>query len=448
MPRWLRGTAGLVAMVVLGISLATLAIGFIAYEVSHEALERQLDHRISTETAALLHESSERPEAVASAIARRELGRNTSSLEYNLLDPEGRSIAGSFDAQIPTSPGYTELLPYKQDGGTGIAQALITDLPGGYRLTVAADRSAIDDMDRTLLKLFASTFGAMLAIGAFAAWIVGAATRRRLDRIDRTALAIIEGDLSRRVPMAGIDDEFDGLAHTLNRMLDRMAGLMDNLRQVSSDVAHDLRTPLTRLHGRLDEALSSHDPSVQRKAIEAAQIQSSELLEIFAALLRISEIEAGADIDRKPVPLDDLVTELAETYQPAFAESGHRLETLIEQDITLDGDRRLLQQLFTNLLDNALRHTPTGTLVTVSLSRDNDKIRLTVADNGPGVTAESAGRLFQRFVRAEASRSGSGHGLGLAMVSAIAAAHDGEAAIQLDCGFTLNIFFPARKIHW
>ncbi len=261
---WSRSTFGLVSIVGIVFAITTLIIGVIAFEATHEALEKQLDHRIATETAALIAEGDDGPEGVADAIRRREAARSTASLDFRLVDPQDRVLAGSFDAVVPEKPGYIELLPYNRDGEQRIAQSLTTLLPGNHRLLVAADRQVIDEMDASLLKLFVGTFGLMLVLGVGAAWSVGAITRRRLASIDLTAQAIIGGNLQQRMPVTDDGNEFDRVAQTLNNMLDRICALMENLRQVSSDVAHDLRTPLTRLHNRLDEALASDDRETQQ----------------------------------------------------------------------------------------------------------------------------------------------------------------------------------------
>lgn len=446
MTRPWQSTFGLVALVACLFALATLIIGVVAYEVTHEALEIQLDHRVAIETRALIDEGDDGPTGVAAAIRRREAARSTASLDYLLVDPAGRRVAGSLDATAPTLPGYLELLQYRRDGEHRIAQALTTRLPDSSRLVVAADREVIDEMDVTLLKLFAGAFGVMLVLGIGGAWLVGSVTRARLSRIDRTALAIIDGDLTRRMPLTGAGDEFDRVSATLNRMLDRIGGLMDNLRQVSSDVAHDLRTPLTRLHNRLDEALSARDVDEKRQAIEAAAAQSRELLDIFGALLRIAEVEAlSPRAHFQDLPLDQLVEELVDTYRPDMEASGHLLVTAIAPAIWTTGDRRLLQQLVTNLLDNALRHTPPGTTVRVELERDDAIARLTVADDGHGVAPEDASRLFQRFARAERSRSSEGHGLGLALVAAVATAHRGTVSLLAAPGFGVVVELSVGK---
>jgi len=437
---WWRSTFGLVAIVGMVFALLTLAIGVIAFEATHEALEQQLDHRIATETAALIAEGDDGPAGVAAAIRRREAARTTASLDFLLVDRNGRKVAGSLDARVPASPGYVELLPYLSGGEARIGQSLTTLLPGGHKLLVAADRAPIDEMDGALLKLFVGAFGAMLALGIGAAWIVGMVTRRRLASIDDTAQAIIGGDLAQRVPVTGAGDEFDNVAVTLNLMLDRIGSLMDNLHQVSSDVAHDLRTPLTRLHNWLDEALASDDCDVQRRAIAAASTQSREMLDIFAALLRIAEIEGTASRAQfKSVNLSDLVEGIAETYRPDMDASGHILTTAITSDVVIEGDRRLLQQMLTNLLDNTLTHSPAGTRVHLALAYAGDRIALVVGDDGPGVADRERARLFQRFARGERSRTTAGHGLGLALVAAIATAHGGTATLGEAPGFRIMI---------
>ncbi len=442
MKRWWRGTFGLVAAVAFGFSLATLAIGVVAFETTHEALELQLDHRIAIETQALIDEGQDGPDGIAAAIRRREAASSTASLGYLLVDAAGEPLAGTLDTIVPAKPGYVELLPYRADGQERIAQSLTTALPEGHRLLVAANRAAIDEMDNSFIKLFLGAFGTMLLLGITAAWVVGIVTRRRLARIDHTASAIIAGDLSRRVPLSGSGDEFDGVAETLNLMLDRIGGLMENLRQVSSDVAHDLRTPLTRLQNRLDEALREPDGDLQRGAIEAAAAEATELLEVFSALLRIAEVEGmAARAHFQTVDLSAVVADVAETFRPSMESSGHQLVTSIAPGLTLPGDRRLLQQMLTNLLDNAAQHTPQGTTVHITCESTHNGICLAVTDDGPGVSENEAPDLFNRFARVDRSRSTPGHGLGLAMVAAIVAAHSGRATIAPRPGFGVHVEF-------
>ena len=448
MRRLWRTTSGLVAIVALMLALATLAIGIVAYEVTHEALEQQLDHRIAAETAGLMAEAHrDGLPALVAAIARREASRSTSSLDYLLVDERGGRLAGSLEAQVPSREGFEEFLHYHRPGSAeaGIAQALTTRVPGGM-LVVAADRSDLDEIDRTLASLFIGSLAAVLIVGLMAAAVVGWLTQRRLNRIDTAAQAIIAGNLGSRIVRDGSGSEFDRLAETLNHMLDRIEGLMDNLRQVSGDIAHDLRTPLTRLYGSLDLAAGEADAAARSGLIEKARGQASELLEIFASLLRIAEIEGLAErLPRSRVDLSALLVQMAETYMPDFEDSGRTLHCSIPPGLTVDGDRRLLSQAVANLLDNCLRHTPRGTSVELAARQEQEELVLTVSDDGPGVGEEEPSRLFRRFVRADRSRHTQGHGLGLSMVQAIANAHGGVADILPgQAGFAVALRIPVH----
>lgn len=436
-----QSTTGVVTVVGILLALATLAIGATVHEVAHEALEEQLDHRIATETRALLAEAARGgTPAVAELISRRELATAESGLAYLLSDSKRKRLAGSLDAAMPPQPGYLEHL--RHDRGQRKAQALTSRLPDGSWLLVAADRAAIDDTDRAIQQVTALAFGGLLLLGIAAAWTVGAITRARLNGIDRTALAIIDGDLSKRIPVDGSGSEFDRVSITLNRMLDRIVGLLDNLREVSGNIAHDLRTPLTRLTNQLEAARGSRDPGAH---IDAALDQSRELLDIFAAMLRVSEVESHAVRSHfVSLSLSQLVTGVVETYRPDFEASGHRLLMAVVPEVRVSGDRRLLQQLLANLLDNVLRHTPTGTTVQVMLAARTRHAELSIVDDGPGVPSSALPRLFQRFSVGDDSRATGGHGLGLALVAAIAAAHYGSVSAQSDDGLILSVTLPAE----
>lgn len=437
-----RSTAGLVAFVATLFALTAVVIGAIAYEITHEALEQQLDHRIATETHALLVEGRGTMTGIEAAVRRRSLARSTASLDYILVASDGRVVAASIAANVPATPGFEEFLHYRRAGTAGIAQALTTRLPAGT-LVVAADRNGLNEIDRTLAMLFAGSLAAMLALGIAAAALVGWETRRRLARIDATALAIIDGDFSKRVPQDGSHSEFDQLGATINRMLDRIAALLDNLRQVSNDVAHDLRTPLTRLSAHLDAASTAPDAATREQAIITAREEASELLETFAALLRIAEIEANdTRLKREVVDVSALVEQMAETYGPDIEASGHVLAWRTDPGIAVRGDRRLLSQAITNLLDNCLRHTPAGTRVSMIAECHGGDVAITVSDNGPGIAREDRARIFHRFARGEGSRSTEGNGLGLALVAAVATFHAGTAKLIGEDGFGIRLTLP------
>lgn len=436
-----RTTAGLIAIAALAFALATAAVGAVAYRITHEALEEQLDHRIAAETAGLLAEADGGGIGrLAAAIVRRDAARSTASPEYLLVDGRGKVLAGSVSAAVPARPGFEEFFHYRLlSGEARVGQSLTTVVPGGV-LVVAAGRADLDEIDRTLGLLFAGALTVIALAGTGMALLLGWTIRHRLNRIDEAAQAIIAGDLARRIPRDGSDSEFDRLSGTLNRMLDRIATLMDNLRQVSSDIAHDLRTPLTRLHASLDCIGEARDDAARLAEMDRARAQMDDILEIFSALLRIAEIEGMSDrLPRERVDLSAVLDQIVETYRPDFDDGGRSLRLVAPPDIAVAGDRRLISQALTNLLDNCLRHTPPGTAVMVSLRRKDGIAAITVGDDGPGVCVTERPRLFDRFARAERARSTAGHGLGLSMVRAIAQAHGGDARIlEAAAGFTVE----------
>lgn len=442
--RFWRSTSGVVVLATLGFTAATLVVGVIAYEVTHEALEEQLNHRIATETVAIITEARNAGLAeLARAVRRRDSVRSASSLRYLLVDEEGGRLAGTLVADIPANR-YEELLAFRDSstGRSGIAQALTTRIADGA-LIVAADRANLQETDRTLLKLFSGATAAILVVGVTAATSVGWVTRRRLSKIGATANAIIQGDLSRRVPRDGTNNEFDQLADTLNQMLTRINMLMDNLRQVSTDVAHDLRTPLTRLSNRLEIALSENDIYNLKGQVTSARADAEELLELFSSLLRIAEIEGMAErLPKQMVDLSALVQCITEIYRPDMEGEQRQFMVTIETGVSVAGDKQLISQLITNLLDNALRHTPRGTVVELRLNRNEDQAILAISDNGPGVDPDETTSIFQRFVRGEKSRSNPGHGLGLAIVASIATAHGGDAMVSSSHPFEIRVLFP------
>jgi signal transduction histidine kinase len=259
-------------------------------------------------------------------------------------------------------------------------------------------------------------------VGLVGGWLVSSRFLSRIDEITKAADGIIGGDMGRRIPIRGTNDDFDRLAATLNRMLDRIAGLLENLRQVSNDIAHDLKTPLTHLRNRLVAAKSnSHD---KEAAIDAAIGDTEEILETFSALLRIAQIESGTRRSGfREVDLSWLFETVAEDFRPVAEEEGKSLVPVIQPGLTTTGDKDLLVQMLANLLENAIRHTPAGTQIELSLARMASGFVASVADNGPGVPADERERIFRRFYRLEKSRTTQGSGLGLSLVAAIADLH-------------------------
>lgn len=442
--RLARSTSGMVALLTMGLAAAALAIGAAAHVVTHEALEEQLDHRIAMETDALLEEARTHGfPALAKVVRLRDGARTSSGLDYLLTDANGRPVAGNIQTSPSPRLGKEELLRFRRGGYPAVGQSLTTNASGGT-LTVAGDRSDLDEIDRTLEMLLACALGATLALGTGAAAVISWMTMRRLAEIDATARAFVAGDLSRRIPRDGSNSEFDQLAGTLNQMLEHIGALMENLRQVSSDLAHDLRTPLTRLCNQLEIAAAGSDDGKRMEAIRDARIQADHVLEIFASMLRVAEVESLTARDGfATFDVSDMLVEMAETYEPEFDASGHQLRTDFAAGLVVFGDWQLIAQAVSNLLENILRHTPPGTTALLSVECDTEHVAISLTDDGPGATIDDAERLFRRFVRAETSRSKAGHGLGLTLVRAIAVGHGGEAVLKNGHeGFGVTIRLP------
>ncbi|GAA0335178.1 ATP-binding protein [Sphingomonas oligophenolica] len=416
----------------LALALAIVALGCAVYVAADASFRSQQDSAIADESAGLVRDfTDEGLGELRTEIAAREAGSATNAFGYALFDARGRRVAGALDTPRPPA-GWHDIVFIDPVEGPDPARAYAHDLPGGLRLVVATDSAPVERMDATILWLFSGAFVLVLLLGLAGALLLGSYLRRRLARISGTAQAIVSGDLERRVPVGARGDEFDELALVLNAMLDRIAHLLENLRQVSGDVAHDLRTPLARLRNQLAEALDGKgDAAAVRAALERAIGQSDELLSLFAAILRISEVEGGA-LARTfaRIELSELIGDLCDSYAPAVSDSGRSLKCEVDPGIRLHGDRELIAQAVINLLDNAQRHTPPGTEITVAADAGPEWIRLSVADNGPGVAAEDRPRIVRRFTRLDSSRTTPGHGLGLNLVAAIAAVHGGDVLID------------------
>lgn len=411
------------AAIAIGIAL----LGIVVYWAMHVAFTHQLDAMIEDEAQTLILEYRyDGPAEMMSAIKERELLRPTNKLYYAVFDRGGRRVLGSFDTPMPAA-GMHDLPFVDPVEGPDEARGLAIDLPDHQRLVVAADREWIERIDRTVLLTFLVGFAAVIALGVCAALVLGGYLRRRLNAIGDAAEAIIGGDFRRRMPAGERNDEFDRLAKVLNLMLEQIERLLDNLRQVSSDVAHDLRTPLTQLRNALERSLhGDQDTATHQQVIADSLIRVDGILSLFAAILRISEVESGK-IRRRftPVDVSALVTELAESYAPALRETGQALTWAVAPGLTLDGDRELIAQAVINLIENAQRHTPEGTSIHIDASEGGARVKIVVADNGPGVAEADRALISRRFIRLDSSRSQAGHGLGLNLVAAVARLHRG-----------------------
>jgi len=259
---------------------------------------------------------------------------------------------------------------------------------------------------------------------------------RRIDTISSTSNKIMSGNLSERVPVTGRNDEFDALATNLNLMLDRIEQLMQGMKEVTDNVAHDLKTPLTRLRNKAESALrDGQNEATRKQALETTIEESDKLIKTFNALLMIARAEAGTPSGAlSEIDLSAVVLDVAELYGPLAEDQGLALETDIDEGVRINGNRELLGQALVNLIENALKYYEPSEgkagLIKVSLKRAGARVRIEVTDNGPGIPAEDRGRVVERFVRLEKSRTEPGSGLGLSLVAAVAQLHKGELRLE------------------
>ena len=440
----------LTALYVAIFAASAALLGGAVFLTARSALEQQMTARIETDMAYLEGEFRDvgLDRLVTMVVAR---GRGPVALDYLLQSPSGAHLAGEMPSVPGLQPGWTTILTpnaAEDDGRPERSRVLVVDLGGGLLLAVGDDLGRIGEIEEAIATAFLWTVGLVAVLGIGGGILLSRAFLTRVDAISRTAEAIIGGDLSRRVPVRGTDDDLDRLASTLNHMLDRIGTLMDSLRQVSTDVAHDLRTPLSRLYQRLEEAqLHAHSVPEFEAANAAALREAEGLLETFAALLRIAQVEgASPRAGFGSVDLSAVAAAVVDAYRPDAEEGGRTLVPAITPSVTIQGDQELLTQALANLVENSLRHTPPDTRVTVSVRPDHGAgSSLAIEDDGPGARTEDIPHLTDRFYRAECSRTTPGNGLGLSLVSAVADLHEAVLTIE-DChpGLRVRLSFSSR----
>lgn len=414
------------ALYTAAFAAAVCVLGVITVLTTQDALTRQFDDRIRSEAASLAQEfQTEGLTGVTQAVQERD--RTPGALDYGLEGLGGHPIAGRL-AGAQARLGWSHLSVGEPGGEREMVRVYATDL-GSYRLSVGGDDESIEAVDKLLAVRFLLAILGVVMIGVVGGYSLSRGMGRRIAAITGAAEAIIDGDLSHRVPVRGSGDDLDHLASTFNRMLDRIQVLMDSLKQVSSDIAHDLRTPLTRLRTRLESQLARGEEGPD-PAIEAALDDLDAILETFAALLRIAQIEGGARrAGFRPTDLSEVSRTVVEAFAPSAEDAGASLVLETTGPLVVDGDSELLTQMVVNLVENGLRHAGRGATVRVTVDSVGNAPVLSVIDNGPGVPDSEREHLFDRFYRLERSRSTPGSGLGLALVAAVAKLHGAEIAL-------------------
>ncbi len=428
----LRSASGRFALLfTLVFAIAATAAAVVLWWNTAGALDRQTEAAIRADAGALIerHRSGGRAALVEALEDRITLDLANESL-YLLVTREGETLTGNLETW-PAAANAEQpwiRIPLIREGTVSEARLFRLDLPDGLRLIVGRDVAEKLRLRALLTEGIAWAASSTAAIALAGGWQLRRMLERRMRPVHGTAEAIGAGDLSRRVPLSEHGDEFDRLGVTMNAMLDRIAMLMEGVRGVSDAIAHDLRTPIARARAKLEDALATApDEAALRSAIEQGIQDLDAITRVFQAVLRIAEVEAGARRAAfAPTDIAPVLADIADLYGAAAEEHGQVLEAELPEALPLTGDRDLLAQAVTNLLDNAIKYTPQGGTVRLFADAGPDGIRIGVADDGPGLPEADRRRAGERFFRADTARATPGSGLGLSLVRAVAQLHGGE----------------------
>lgn len=422
-------------LLIFGVSSAGL-LGFVFWRSAGFTAE-QIDQTISAEVQGLHERYRLLGVPGLTQVVKERSNRQSQSLYY-LVDMRGRRLAGNIDSWPTPNADQQDWIDFDYNHQVGDvaeqrrARAREIEISGGYRLLVGRDvqqRVALVELIQS--AFWWAGFG-IVGLGLLGGLFIGRQMLRRIDAMAAASAEIMAGNLNHRVPHDGSGDELDRLAKSLNSMLDRIEVLMNAVRQVSDNIAHDLRTPISRLRARAEVTLMG-DPSLEscREALEKTLEEADALLSTFNALLDIARLEGGASGPRDPVNLNEVIVDVVDLYEPVAEDAQITLEVLpTVGSTTVKGDRRLLSQAIANLVDNALKYTGTRGRVWLKAEQSGKQAILTVGDNGPGVPALERDRIFDRFVRLDSDRSKPGNGLGLSLVRAVAVMHGAELKVE------------------
>lgn len=409
-----------------------------------QGVERQI--RQESDALAAVH-AAEGRDALIRSLNSRVAGHKGRYPYHVLLAPDGAVVAANlFD--WPTARG-DEWLRYEfgtyDTGAEEEHEAVVRDLPiaGGYRLLVGLDTEDLDEREDLIVEAMRWGAGLSLVLGVLGGLAMTFAVSQRLESINQAARAVIGGDLSGRVALRGSGDDFDQLAATLNEMLARIEGLVASISRVSDSIAHELRTPLTRLRAELEELADEDDPGQVRGRAAAALDEAARLQSMFEALLRIARLESGPAPVGTRVDLSALLDDAAELHRPAAEERGQALSSDVPAGLTVQGDRDLIFQMVSNLLDNAIKFGSEGGWIDLAAREADGRVVVAVTDDGPGIPEDERGRVFERFYRARGADA-AGFGLGLSLVAAAAERHRAELRLEdAKPGLRVLIGFPA-----
>jgi signal transduction histidine kinase len=440
--------------------VVTLIVGALFWQ-TNTLLTDHVVEELRREAAELAREAeSVAPDVFAERIRARSRTAGTSL--YFLQDAAGRKLAGNLPALPPEVAGSPtgSVFRYPRDGDAPGFDRLAVGIPvpvgASQRLVIGRDIEAQTELAERIKRTFLWGFAVLAVAALIAGLAVGRSVLRRVEAINATTRSIMAGDLSRRVPVTGSGDELDALSQSLNGMLERIEQLMSGLREVSDNIAHDLKTPLNRLRNSVEAAL--RDPrgaEAYREGLEDAIEKADDLIKTFNALLLIARLEAGVVEESAEVfDLGRLVRDVAELYEPVAEEAGLALVIETEDGIRIRANRQLIGQAVANLADNAIKYSAraaaapgaSDTTVSVKAAARSGAAEISVADRGPGIDAKDRDRALRRFVRLEKSRTQPGTGLGLSLVAAVARLHNGTVRLEdNDPGLRVVVTLPLAQ---
>ncbi len=453
-----RATAFRLALAILALSAvgAGLVLAVIAWQVI-SVVNGEIEQTIDAEAKGLIDTYAQGGLRQLGAVIEMRARQPGASL-YLLTDFAGDPLAGNV-LQIPLGvldhPGFLPIGYSTNVRGDRSRQALVGIylLPSGLRLLIGHDLGDRARIEKVMVRALAISLVFFAALAALGALFVARRVLRRIDAINISAHRIMGGDLTQRLPVSGSGDELDRLAEGLNEMLARIGELMQGLREVSDNIAHDLRTPLTRLRNHAEAALAfGGDAATYRTALEKTIEELDALIKVFNALLLIARAEAGGGVEAQRFDVGEAARSVAELYEPIAEEDGVELKVETNGALTVLGNRELIAQTIANLVDNALKYgaaedgAEVKPEVVISARRVGASVEFAVADRGPGIDLADRARVLERFVRLEGSRSRPGSGLGLSLAVAVARMHGGTVELEdNNPGLRVRVALPAEE---
>jgi len=376
---------------------------------------------------------------------------------YLLIDKNGKPQAGNlkkWPSEVETDESITNVwIPEKEivgsiKDGDGYWPVIAINFKNGYRMLIAQGTKGTEDLRETMFAIMALIFGIIVVLIIVLGFSLGKNVLWHIENINKTYNAIMNGDLSIRIKTSSKDDEFDMIANQINKMLDKIEQLVTEAKQITNNIAHDLRKPLNRLRNRLEISIIDKNRHDCNKILEKTVADIDDIIKTFNAILEIAQAEsAAAKKAWSNVNISGITSEVAELYRPLAEDKSIELNVNIAEEITIEGNSRLITQSIGNILDNAIKYTPKNGTIDVCLKESEKSIEISVSDSGPGVSSKDYKRITKRFVRLDSSRHTPGNGLGLSLVEAAAKLHDADLVFADNRpGLSVRLIFKKPSI--